>query len=86
MKSIFAIGGKLAIICAVAAIILGFMNSVTEPKIELNRKLELEKALSSVAGDAQVGEESLVDKEGTVFSFFTVTGPDGKSAGYTEEI
>jgi len=82
MKSIFAIGGKLAIICAVAAIILGFVNSVTEPKIELNRKLELERALASVAGNAEVGEETVVDAEGAVYSFFPVTGPDGSTSGY----
>lgn len=82
MKSIFAIGGKLAVICAVAAIILGFVNSVTEPKIELNRKLELERALSAVAGSAQVGEEVPVDPEGSVFSFFPVLGTDGGSTGY----
>lgn len=82
MKSVFAIGGKLAIICAVAAIILGFVNSVTEPAIELNRKLELERALSSVAGDAEVGEEIPTDNNSTVLSYFPITDTNGKSAGY----
>ena len=42
MKDILIIGGKLAVICAVAAIVLGFTASVTEPVIELNKIRELE--------------------------------------------
>jgi electron transport complex protein RnfG len=82
MKSIFTIGGKLAIICAVAAIILGFVNSVTEPKIELNRKLELERALAAVAGDGVVGEETLIEGEDMVYSFFPVNGGSDDQSGY----
>ena len=47
MKTIVFTGGKLFIICAVAAFALGLVNSVTEPIAEARRQKELEEALPS---------------------------------------
>jgi electron transport complex protein RnfG len=58
MKQILVIGGKLAAICAFAAIVLGFVNSVTEPVIAENKKDELAGALGEIAGGKDVGERT----------------------------
>ncbi|NBC29880.1 MAG: FMN-binding protein, partial [Spirochaetes bacterium] len=37
MQRLLAIGGKLALICTVAALVLALVNAVTAPVIEQNR-------------------------------------------------
>jgi len=82
MKSIVTIGSKLALICAVAAIVLGLVNSVTEPAIEQNRKDELQRALNSVVSDGTVGEELTADDNPGIEGYYPVTGGDKKNTGY----
>lgn len=77
MKSILIIGGKLTAICAFAAIVLGFVNSVTEPVIEENKRQELLDALNLVAGDRDAGERIRVEEEGAVQYYYPIEDPDG---------
>ena len=60
MKQIFVTGGKLAIICAFAAIVLGFINSVTEPVIAENQRKAILAALNTISGGESVGEKNEV--------------------------
>ncbi|MBN2051014.1 MAG: FMN-binding protein [Spirochaetales bacterium] len=80
MKTIFLTGGKLALICAVAAVALGFVNSVTAPKIEEINKQNLEKALKVVVPEGQPGDEVAVG-QGAVASYYPVTR-EGIISGY----
>ncbi len=82
MKGIIFIGGKLAIICAVAAIVLGFTNSVTEPAIELNKKRELERALNTVVKQGTAGDEVPVEEHRIVRGYYPVSSDDGEIIGY----
>lgn len=75
MKSILIIGGKLTAICAFAAIVLGFVNSVTEPVIEENKREELREALRRVAGESDVGEQVQVKEGGAVRYYYPIEGP-----------
>lgn len=56
MKDLVKIGGKLAVICAVAAAVLGIMNAVTEPRIEHIKQVRLEQALDKVSRGMNIGE------------------------------
>lgn len=70
MKGTIITGGKLAIICACAAIVLGFINALTEPVIAQNKREELERALERVAGDQEIGERSPAEGSGTVQGYY----------------
>lgn len=74
MKQTIITGGKLAIICACAAIVLGFINAMTEPVIAQNKREELERALERVAGNQKIGERSRVEESGTVQGYYPVEG------------
>lgn len=55
-KTLLIIGGKLALICAAAALILALVSAVTSPVIEENRIRALNEALARVAGGGVIGE------------------------------
>ncbi|MFP4564121.1 MAG: FMN-binding protein [Spirochaetia bacterium] len=74
MKQTIITGGKLAIICACAAIVLGFINAMTEPVIAENKREELRVALAGVAGDQEVGERNRAEENGTVQGYYPVDG------------
>ena len=73
MTDLVTVGGKLAAICAVAAIALGFVNSVTAPAISRVKEEQLAAALDSVRGSAEAGEEVLVDDNGFVASYYPLS-------------
>lgn len=73
MKSVAVIGGKLAIICAAAAIILGVVNSITEPLIIQNKETAKLEALKAVAGGNEVGQAISVD-DTWVESYYPLDG------------
>ena len=56
MKTLVVVGGRLAIICTVAALVLALVNAVTEPRIEQNQREALERGLLSIAQDVPVEE------------------------------
>ena len=74
MKQTIITGGKLAIICACAAIVLGFINALTEPVIAQNKREELQRALARVAGNQAIGERSPAEGAGTVQGYYPVDG------------
>ena len=80
MKSILISGGKLFLICAVAATSLGALNELTEPIIRERRLQELREALSALAGTDVVGEKTLVEDNRLVDSSYPVFDQTGEQA------
>jgi len=72
MKSIFISGGKLFLICAVAALTLGVINTITAPVIAERKVLELNKALNTLTGELQAGEGVAVEEEPVVKAYYPV--------------
>lgn len=69
--------GKLALICAISAILLGFVNSVTEPAIAIRKAAELKAALSSLLEDGSPGAKEEVMDAGSVIARYPVEGVGG---------
>ena len=81
MKKIVIIGLKLSVICAVSAIILAFVNSVTAPAIEYYKKAAVEEALKKIAGGGDIGEQTLVGDNPAVQGYYPASFPD-KGEGF----
>ncbi len=72
------IGLRLAVICAVAALVLALVNTVTAPAIEANRLEALQEALRQIVGDAPVGDRVAVEGNETVRGYYPINeGADG---------
>ncbi|MDA3835406.1 MAG: RnfABCDGE type electron transport complex subunit G [Spirochaetales bacterium] len=84
MKNMVKIGTRLAVICAVAAVILGFANAFTAPTIALYKKKVLEQALTSVSEGFDLGQREEADKD--KIDFFYPLKQDGETAGYVIQI
>ncbi|WP_321992022.1 FMN-binding protein [Marispirochaeta aestuarii] len=82
MKTITVIGGKLALICAVAAFSLGLVNAVTAPRIEELRRARLQAALAAVVPEGSAGEYEEVAESGVVRGYYPVTSASGEKVGY----
>ncbi len=84
MKDLVKIGGKLAVICAVAAAVLGIMNAVTEPRIEHIKQVRLEQALEKVSKGMNIGERTPVPDDKVVSAYYPLfEGTDeGAANGY----
>lgn len=81
MKSFAVIGGKLALICAIAATALGFVNNLTEPRIREFKAKQLEEALSAVVVKGRAGEEMPVEGVPGVLSYYPIQEGSG-TLGY----
>ena len=79
MKDVIRIGGRLAIICAVAATVLGGINALTEPRIEWIQQQRLEEALKEVSGGAKTGERVDVENNDIVQAYYPIYA-DGSEA------
>ncbi|MEW5814793.1 MAG: FMN-binding protein [Spirochaetota bacterium] len=82
MKKTVIIGGKLTLICAIAALSLGFVNALTEPVIAAIKKIELEKALAAVSAGGKVGEGITVETKGAIKVYYPVSDIPGGKEGY----
>ena len=82
MNDIVKIGGKLAIICAIAAVVLGLANAATEPKIALMKKIKLEKSLEQVSKGMKIGKYKAVSDSPVVKGYYPLTNTDNKISGY----
>ncbi len=87
MKNLVLIGGKLAIICTVAALILALVNGVTAPVIKANREKALLAGLQQVATEAPVAGLSIgpvieTEESGAVISAYPLRDGDGNFAGF----
>ena len=68
-----SVGGKLALICAVAAVLLALVNAVTAPVIVENKARALREGLLAVANQARVGGLTL-GEQSTVADVDQVAG------------
>jgi len=80
MTDMIKIGSKLALICAIAALCLGAVNMVTEPKIEEFRIAKLNAALEKVSPGGIIGEVAEAEDD-VVISYYPVD-KDGEVSGY----
>jgi H+/Na+-translocating ferredoxin:NAD+ oxidoreductase subunit G len=80
MKEVMKIGGKLAAICAIAAIALGIVNAITEPIILAARAERLRLALSALSSGLEIGEFSEVENNRSIKGYYPLTDSDGVEA------
>jgi len=81
MNEVVSVGGKLALICAIAAVALGLVNAVTAPAIANVKEEQLASALDTVRGTAEAGEEQLVEDDPIVKGYYPLNS-GGSEAGY----
>lgn len=81
MNPMVRIGGKLALICAVAALALGLVNALTEPQIAKIKAERLAAALQLVGNGLTVGDPVVLEDGGVVESYYPLTD-GGERAGY----
>ena len=86
MKDFAIVGGKLALICAAAALILGMVNAVTAPAIKLRKQQEFQAAVSSITGKAKIGEQKTVSGNPVVKFYLPVFGAEDTVTGYVMEL
>lgn len=74
----------MAVICAVAAAVLGIMNAVTEPRIEHIKQVRLEQALDKVSRGMNIGERVTASDNKSVDAYYRLyEGTDeGAPNGY----
>lgn len=77
MKKTLIVGSKLALICGIAAVVLGFVNAVTAPVIIKNKKEALQAAINTVAGERSVGEQVPVEEQKGVEYYYEIEDPEG---------
>lgn len=80
MKEVMKIGGKLAAICAIAAIALGIMNAITEPIILAARAERLRLALTKLSVGLEIGEFYENNDDGSIIGYYPLSGADGVEA------
>lgn len=88
MQQLVAIGGRLAVICTVAALVLALANAVTAPVIAQNRQEALNAALRQIVGDRQVGDRVPVDEEESeiVRAYYPVGASSSPASRYVVEL
>jgi len=75
-------GGKLALICVIAALSLGVVNAITEPEIERVKQRQLEEALAYVSLGGELGDPVEVG-ERTVREYYPLdVDRNGEYDGY----
>jgi Na+-translocating ferredoxin:NAD+ oxidoreductase subunit G len=82
MNAIATIGGRLALICVVAASVLGLVNAFTAPRIAEVKEKQLQEALRQVKGDFSAGEEIPVENHTFVQGFYPLSAADSSIGGY----
>lgn len=81
MKKILIMGGKLFLITAIAAILLGFVDSFTDPVIKARKARELKEALMSLMPEGKPGKLVPVKENPVVPGYYRVKD-NGKLIGY----
>ncbi len=84
MKDMIKISSRLGIICAVAAVVLALVNSITAPEIAAYQERVVAQALEQVSTGYEVGETLVSDKDG--ISSVTELLKSGSAAGYVMNI
>ncbi len=80
MKEVMKIGGKLAAICAIAAIALGVVNAITEPIILAARAEKLRLALSELSAGLEIGEFIKTDNESSIIGYYPLSSGEKTEA------
>lgn len=80
MNPIIAKTLKLALICGIAALLLGVVNTITEPIIEERKELELPRALSALVPDSTMGEPQEIGSQGILIAY--PVEREGSQMGY----
>lgn len=85
------IGVKLALICTVAAVVLGLVNAVTAPVIVENRERALAEGLASIVSQsglagATVGEPQQLPATESATNAYPVRTADGSVGGYVVQL
>lgn len=86
MTSIVSVGGKLALICVVAASVLGLVNAFTAPRIAEVKEKQLQDALRSVKGEYSTGAEIVVENDRFVEGMYPLLRDDSIQAGYITKL
>ena len=81
MKNILVIAGKLFLICAIAAVVLGFVNAMTEPAIRDRKARELKEALESLIPEGKPEKPVVVKNNSVVKAYYPVM-KNGKTFAY----
>lgn len=81
MTDIGTISLKLVLICAAAAISLGFVNAITEDTIAMRKEAAVKEALTEVSLGNEVGEETPVEGNPSVLSYYPIL-TKGQNTGY----
>ena len=82
MNEIATVGGKLALICVVAAVALGLVNAVTAPRIAEVKERQLAEALEAVTGGRSAGAVVPVESHQVVTAYYPLAAEQGRDAGY----
>lgn len=82
MTDLVSVGGKLAIICAIAAIALGLVNTVTAPAIARVKEEQLAAALAVVSGSYSPGEVVMVEGAGVIQGYYPLFDNNNDTVGY----
>jgi electron transport complex protein RnfG len=80
MNEVIKVGGKLAAICAIAAIALGIANAVTEPIIIAARAARLKAALEELSLGLEIGELVEIDDDQSITGYYALTQTDSTTA------
>jgi H+/Na+-translocating ferredoxin:NAD+ oxidoreductase subunit G len=80
MKEVMKTGGKLAAICAIAAIALGIVNAITEPIIIAARAERLRLALEQLSVGLEIGEYNEINDDSSIRAYYPLSGTDGVEA------
>lgn len=80
MNNILTVGGKLALICVIAALCLGLVNAVTAPAILRVKEKQLADALQAVSLEGTFGAKVEVDDHKVVEAYYQLSR--GTDEGY----
>ena len=80
MKNIIIIAVKLAVICLVAAFVLGFVNGITAPQIAASKAQAELNALSVINKAGTIGER--VEGDGVMVNYYFPVSDGGKVTNY----
>ncbi len=97
LPRLVVIGGKLAIICIIAAVVLGLINAVTAPVIVANREKALLEGLNTIAAGADVAgprigeaitadDSEVVAASGEVQAVYPLVTGEGDVGGYVLQL
>lgn len=84
MKGMIKIGSRLAIICAVAAVVLAMVNAITAPEIAAYKEKVVKEALEEVSNGYEIGE--LKESSDDSVAYYHELKENGEVTGYVMNI